>query len=273
MVGVFDSGVGGLSILAALRRTLPQSTFVYLYDQAFFPYGLKTPAALIDRLELLTEPVLARFPLDYLVIACNTASTVVLPSLRARLALPVVGVVPAIKPAAELSRSKVIGLLATPATIEAPYTQELIATHAPHCRVVKLGSNRLVELAEAKLRGEPLANAGTEEVRAILAPLINTLELDTVVLGCTHFPHLHAELAAAFPRPITLVEPSEAIARRLASLVLPSSCAREQPPTPTFHPDVLLVTAELLDPRLVQTFGFARQELLAMAAPVIAYYS
>ncbi len=251
IVGVFDSGVGGLSILTALRRTINACRFVYVCDQEFFPYGLQSEEELTRRVEQLCQQVLAQFPLDYVVIACNTASTVVLPRLRGQLQQAVIGVVPAIKPAAQLSRSKVIGLLATPGTIERAYTQELIALHASNCTVLKLGSTRLVELAEAKLRGELISS---EEIATILRPLSQDPLLDTLVLGCTHFPHLLEELQAAFPRPITMVEPSEAIARRLLTLMegashisLAEHEARDE--------DILYVTGPPLPASLIQAFN------------------
>jgi glutamate racemase len=254
-IGIFDSGVGGLSILAALRRELPQCTFLYVYDQAFFPYGLKTEEEVNARVSTLCTEVLTRYPLDLVVIACNTASTVVLPTLRQQVSPPVVGVVPAIKPAALQSRSKVIGLLATPGTIERPYTQELIAAHAPDCTVIKLGSARLVEIAEAKFRGEPPL---VSELQKILAPLSDTPQLDTIVLGCTHFPHLIPELTQAFPRPITMVEPSAGVVRRVTDLL------KKTPPrlASKLDHDLLLVTSQLLPTSLMQNFGFSNQELL-----------
>lgn len=211
---VFDSGVGGLSILKAIRQRLPTQDYVYASDNAAFPYGLKTRDYLVERVDkVLRALIKARRP-DIIVIACNTASTVALPVIRSHFTAPVVGVVPAIKPAAAISRSGVIGLLGTPGTVERAYTQQLIDDFASHCTVVKVGSSRLVEIAEQALRGQA---ASTQELRNILAPLFQSESLDTVVLACTHFPLITDELAAAAPRPITWVDSGEAIARRVAS--------------------------------------------------------
>jgi glutamate racemase len=159
--------------------------------------------------------------LELLVLACNTASTVALPKLRTSFTVPVVGVVPAIKPAASLTRTRTIGLLATPGTVQRPYIDELIQAHAADCRVLRAGSRRLVELAEKKLRGAAVPPA---EVAAELAPLFNASpagasRLDTVVLGCTHFPLLLDELAAAAPWPVQWLDASAGVAARTAYLL------------------------------------------------------
>jgi len=213
---VFDSGVGGLSVLAALRARLPGCDYLFACDNAAFPYGIKTEPQLIDRVTQVIGDLARDWAPDLVVIGCNSASTVALPSLRALLTQPVVGTVPAIKPAAALSATGVIGLLGTPGTVKRSYTHQLIADFAAQCRVVPLGSTRLVEVAELALRGTPPDPA---ELRAILAPLFETPQLDTVVLACTHFPLLAAELAAVAPRAIRWIDSGEAIARRVATLL------------------------------------------------------
>ena len=221
---VFDSGLGGLSVAREVHHLLPQVQLIYFGDTAFFPYGSKPEEVLIERvlaqisrLELTTSP-------DLIVLACNTASTLVLPQLRAQTATPVVGVVPAIKPAAAHSQSGVIGLLATPGTVQRDYTASLIAEHAGHCRVVAVGSTELVLLAEGKLRGRPPSRRA---LSAILQPFLEHpkhSELDTMVLACTHFPLLTDELAEAYGRPVRWVDSGAAIAQRVASL-LPNNVA------------------------------------------------
>lgn len=213
---VFDSGVGGLSVLAALRARLPGCDYLFACDNAAFPYGTKTEPELIDRVALVVRELVRHWAPDLVVIGCNSASTVALPHLRTHLTQPVVGTVPAIKPAASLSATRVIGLLGTPGTVKRAYTHQLIADFAAQCRVVPLGSTRLVELAELALRGAPPAPA---ELRAILAPLFEVPDLDTVVLACTHFPLLAAELAAVAPRAIRWIDSGAAIARRAATLL------------------------------------------------------
>jgi glutamate racemase len=221
-VGVFDSGVGGLSVLAALRGRLPGAIFAYCSDNAHFPYGTRAEDDVVECVHTATSAFIQRCGLDLLVLACNTASTVALPKLRSTFTLPVVGVVPAIKPAAQASRTRAIGLLATPGTVLRPYIDELIEAHAAHCRVVRAGSSRLVEVAEAKLRGKAVDKG---VLRAEIAPLFaedqpGQARIDVVVLGCTHFPLLATELAAAAPWPVRWVDSSEAVAARTAYLLL-----------------------------------------------------
>ncbi len=226
---VFDSGVGGLSILAAIRARLPGADFIYACDNAAFPYGTKDEATLLARVDRVLRALIAHSQPDIVVVACNTASTLVLPRIRAHLPEPVanriVGVVPGIKPAAALTQSSVIGLLGTPGTVARPYTQRLIDDFAAHCTVVRVGSSALVEIAEARLRG---AAAAVDQVAAIIAPLFAHAELDTVVLACTHFPLLRDDLVAAAPRAVHWIDSGAAIARRVASL-LPEVAANAQP--------------------------------------------
>ena len=213
---IFDSGVGGLSILQEVRRRLPACRYVYACDNRAFPYGTKTEEELVERVDLVLKALIGEIDPDIVVIACNTASTVALPRIRSHFQRPVVGVVPAIKPAARLSANGVIGLLATPGTVNRPYTQWLIDEFATHCTVVRLGSSRLVEIAEARLRGE---NPDPDELRSIIAPLFEAPALDVVVLACTHFPLLREELAQAAPRAVQWIDSGEAIARRVESFV------------------------------------------------------
>lgn len=214
----FDSGVGGLSVLAPARALLPNASLVYAADNGGFPYGLKTEGEIAARVPALLGRLVERYRPRLVVIACNTASTIALPVVRAALDLPVVGTVPAIKPAAETSRTRVIGVLGTNATVRQPYVDRLSAEFAADCTVLRHGSARLVELAEAKLRGEATPE---EDYRAVLAGLLDQPggdRMDTVVLACTHFPLVEAELAAVAPRPLSFVHGGPGIARRIAHL-------------------------------------------------------
>lgn len=228
---VFDSGLGGLSVLAALRQAIPTASYAYLADNAALPYGNKADEWLIERVSQVIEEAMQQLDPALLVIACNTASTLVLPRLRARWQIPIVGVVPAIKPAASLSQRRVIGLLATPATIQRSYTDTLIREYAKDCEVVRVGSSELVALAEAKLRGEKIE---LEPIMEICAPL-RAAGVDVVVLGCTHFPLLAAELHMALPG-VQLLDSGEAVARRVAHLLErdPSALSSERPAAPAF---------------------------------------
>jgi glutamate racemase len=212
---VFDSGVGGLTIVEAIAAALPCAPLVYACDNAAFPYGPKPEDELVERVHVVLDALVRDFAPRLLVVACNTASTVALPRLRSHYTLPIVGVVPAIKPAAQLSKNRVIGLLATPGTVRRPYTDQLIAEFAADCKVIRVGSSDLVLAAEQKLRGKAIDPAS---LRELLRPILDA-GADTVVLGCTHFPLLRAELEAAAARPLIWVDSGEAIARRVRELL------------------------------------------------------
>src|SRR3982750_2925762 len=168
----FDSGVGGLSVLAPTRALLPNAPIVYAADSAGFPYGKRTEADLATRVPALLRRLIERFRPRLAVIACNTASTIALDHVRSALDVPIVGTVPAIKPAAELSRTRVIGVLGTEATVRQPYVDDLASRFASDCPVLRHGSTALVELAEAKLRGQP---ADPAAYRAAIAGLFGQL--------------------------------------------------------------------------------------------------
>lgn len=211
---VFDSGVGGLSIASAIGARVPDWRLVYLADNACFPYGDQPEDRVVERCVELIAAATAMSPVDLIVIGCNTASTVALPALRARFSCPVVGVVPAIKPAAELSRNRRIGLLATPATVRRPYLDALIADFAADCRVTRVGSSELVILAENWMQTGTL---GAATLTPILAPL-READVDTVVLGCTHFPLIRPLLEPILDTAVVWVDSGSAIARRVEHL-------------------------------------------------------
>ena len=215
---VFDSGVGGLSVLRPIRALLPTAPIVYLADSAGYPYGTRSAAEIAARVPALLGRASERFDPELIVIACNTASTIALDAVRAALDLPIVGTVPAIKPAAEQSTTRVIGVLGTEATVRQPYVDRLSAEFASDCTVLRHGSAELVDIAEAKLRG---VAPNREAVRAILDGLFGQPQgdrIDVIVLACTHFPLVEEELAAAAPRPVRFVDCKEGIARRAAWL-------------------------------------------------------
>ena len=213
----FDSGVGGLSVLQPTRELLPNAPIVYAADSAGYPYGLRSEAEIASRVPALLGRLVERFRPRLAVIACNTASTIALDHVRAALDLPVVGTVPAIKPAAEMSKSRVIGVLGTEATVRQPYVEDLAARFASDCTVIRHGSAALVDLAEAKLAGEAVE---IEAVRAAALPIFEAergADIDVVVLACTHFPLLAGELGSAFPGR-HWVDGGPGIARRIAWL-------------------------------------------------------
>jgi len=216
---IFDSGVGGLSVVKPLRTLLPQAELAYVADTEYYPYGTRSSAeiearvpAMLGRLSEVLKPRL-------IVIACNTASTIALEPVRAALATPIVGTVPAIKVAARVSKSRAIGVLGTDATIRQPYVDRLAADFAPDCRIVRLGSAELVDIAEAKLRGVPPNREALAAILAAMTALPGGSKIDTIVLACTHFVLLRDELEAASGRAFTFVDGSEGIARRARFLL------------------------------------------------------
>lgn len=253
-----DSGLGGLTIVAEIRRLLPQARFAYLCDNAFFPYGTRADDVLLAHFLDVMGQAIARVRPEIIVTACNTISTICLPQLRAATTIPVVGVVPAVKPAAQHSRRKIIGLLATPATIDRPYTDDLIRRYAADCSVLKIGSAELVDMAEAKLLGQSVDEA---RLRAVLAPFFDRpaeMQPDVVVLACTHFPLLRAELEAAGPDGVAWIDSGTAVARRVVE-VLPSTR------NGTADADLAL-TSGAATPALRQAlarFGFAEAQVLS----------
>ncbi|WP_156678820.1 glutamate racemase [Sphingomonas profundi] len=214
----FDSGVGGLSVLSPTRALLPAAPIVYAADNGGFPYGTRSEAEIAARVPALLGRLAERFDPRLIVVACNTASTIALAAVRAALDLPVVGTVPAIKPAAALSATRAIGVLGTEATVRQPYVDDLTARFAADCLVLRHGSARLVTLAEAALAGEPTDAADYAAVLAGLLDQPGGERIDTVVLACTHFPLVSDRLAAAAPRPIAFVDGGAGIARRVAHL-------------------------------------------------------
>jgi glutamate racemase len=216
---VFDSGLGGLTVHAEVVASLPDAHYVYLADDAAFPYGALAADDCARRVVHVVGKAIERFRPDLVVIACNTASTVSLPALRAAFALPFVGTVPAVKPAAQASITGMISILGTPGTVAREYTHDLIIQHAAECRVTLVGAPRLAQLAEAHLRGEPVADA---EVLAEIAPCFREkegLRTDAVALACTHYPLLLETYRRIAPWSVAWIDPAPAIARRVKSLL------------------------------------------------------
>lgn len=213
---VFDSGVGGLTIFRALLDQTPDLEVIFASDNAGFPYGTRTEYSLLERVHRVLERLISKFSPDLVVIACNSASTVALPSLREKYDIPFVGVVPAIKPAAALTKTGHIGLLATPATVSRDYTQKLIQDFAGDKTVTTLGSSELVQMAEDKLRG---VNPDARDLEYILKPLISQESLDTLIMACTHFPLLVEDMQPHLPQVKNWVESGSAIARRVRTLI------------------------------------------------------
>jgi glutamate racemase len=215
---VFDSGIGGLSVAAEIRGALPEAELIYVADDAGFPYGDREEAVLRDHVVALMDRLIAEHRPDAVVIACHTASTLVLPPLRARHAIPFVGTVPAIKPAAERTGSGLISVLATPGTIKRDYTRGLIESFAKDAIVNLVGSARLAGMAEASMRGEKVADA---EIAAEIAPAFVEragTRTDIVVLACTHYPFLLPQFTRLAPWTVEWIDPAPAIAARVLAV-------------------------------------------------------
>jgi glutamate racemase len=226
---VFDSGLGGLTVFRALLRQRPDAHFIYAADDLGFPYGPKAEAEVVALVLRAMEMLIADHAPDVVVIACNTASTLVLPHLRARWPnLPFVGTVPAIKPAAEFSRSRLISVLATPGTVARDYTRDLVAKFAGHCDVTLVGAKTLAGLAENFVRGEALLDA---EVLAEIAPCFverDGRRTDAIVLACTHYPLLLDVFQRLAPWPLRWFDPASAIARRTDHVISAQFPKRER---------------------------------------------
>lgn len=256
---LFDSGVGGLSVLAEVRALLPDAPVIYAADNAGLPYGTKTEAQIAARVCGLLGRMAERFRPRLICIACNTASTIALGMVREVLHVPVVGTVPAIKPAAAMTRTGVIGLLGTEATIRQAYVDRLEAEFAAGKRLLRFGAPELVAAAEAKLRGEAVDPAVFARAAAGLRDQPGGDAIDTVVLACTHFPLVRDELAKAFGPGVAFVDGAQGIARRIAHLTAGQPFARSGPDTALFTRDD--ADLALLDPAL-RRYGLAIRKVL-----------
>ncbi len=229
---VFDSGVGGLTVFREIAQARPDARFVYAADDALFPYGRIPEAALIERVSALMQDLIETHRPDLVVIACNTASTLVLPALRARFPLPFVGTVPAIKPACAASHSKLVSVLGTEATVAREYTHALIRNFGEGCDLTLVGSSRLAALAEAALAGTAISD---DDVRAEIAPCFvedGVARTDTIVLACTHYPLLTRHFERLAPWPVRWIDPAPAIARRVVELIGPACGEKRHGPAP-----------------------------------------
>lgn len=256
---LFDSGVGGLSVLAEVRRLLPHAPVIYAADNGGLPYGPKSEAEVAARVCGLLGRMAERYRPRLICIACNTASTIALGMVRDVLEIPIVGTVPAIKPAAEQTRTGTIGLLGTAATIRQPYVDRLEAEFAQGKLLLRAAAPELVSAAEAKLLGEVVSSAVYQRAAATLRDQPGGAAIDTVVLACTHFPLVEAELAAAFGPGVSFVHGAAGIARRIARLCDGQAMARTQPDLALFTRGEPGLAA--LGPTL-EAYGLTRQEVL-----------
>jgi glutamate racemase len=219
---VFDSGLGGLTVLREVVRARPDAHYLYVADDVFFPYGHHREESIVARVVPLVGELISEHRPDLVVIACNTASTLVMPHLRERYAVPFVGTVPAIKPACAASKTRRVSVLGTKGTIQREYTRSLIRDFAQGCEVTLVGSAELAALAETALSGGTVSD---DDILAEVAPCFVGAEedasrrTDTIVLACTHYPLLLDRLNRLAPWPVDWIDPAPAIARRVASLL------------------------------------------------------
>ncbi len=217
---VFDSGLGGLTVFREVKAARPDARLVYLADDERFPYGDIPEAELIDRVVRVFGDAIAAHRPDLIVNACNTASTLTLSACRAAYpSVPIVGTVPAIKPACAASKSRLVSVLGTRATVSREYTHALIREFSQGCEVKLVGSAKLAPMAEAELNGAPASDAalGTE-----IAPCFvetSGTRTDTIVLACTHYPLLLERMRKLAPWPVSWLDPAPAIARRVVDLI------------------------------------------------------
>ena len=257
---VFDSGVGGLSVAREIMKALPGVGIDYLGDSAVFPYGELDPDVLVRRVVGLMDVVLPELDPAALVVACNTASTLVLPPLRARFALPVVGTVPAIKPAAERSLSRLVSVLATPGTVKRDYTYDLIAKYGGDCAFTLVGSHKLAALAERAMAGGEVSDGAIfAEIEPCFVKAEDGIRTDSIVLACTHYPLLLERLRALAPWPVEWIDPAPAIARRVRTVTAGRGEATLGAPVHRFRS-----TGPVPPHRLTAAFGFSEASQLCL---------
>lgn len=260
---IFDSGLGGTTILENIHQALPNCHYSYALDNEGFPYSNKSDAYLQQRITAIFTTLIPLVQPDLIVIACNTISTLALTHLRQQFQLPFVGVVPAIKPAAAISTTKVVALLATEATINRDYIEQLSSAHAENCTIIRFGSQRLVEIAEDAIEGKPInTNDIHNEVKRLQQePRFN--DIDTVILGCTHFPALKEALQSAWPKKIHWVDSGEAVARRVEHIchTLPEG---KKPQTSTLYLTSLLNADLKL--KTVEKFGIRKCHVIKISS-------
>jgi glutamate racemase len=250
---VFDSGLGGLTVYREIAAARPNSHFVYVADDAAFPYGAIEERALVARVVGIVGETIAAHAPDLVVIACNTASTIALSDLRKRFSVPFVGTVPAIKPACAGSLTRRVSVLGTEATSAREYTRALIRDYAGDCQVTLVGSNKLATYAEAELAGSPVSDA---QLQAEMLPCFRDegARTDTVVLACTHYPLIVERLRQLAPWPVQFVDPAPAIARRVVDLL--GAAQRGGRPCPTR----VVFTSGRTPPKALERFGICADD-------------
>lgn len=219
MIGIFDSGVGGLSVFREIRKVLPEQSYIYYSDNAHCPYGEKSREYIIDRTRAITQMLIEK-GCEIIVVACNTATAAAISTLREEFPIKFIGMEPAIKPAAQATKTGVVGVLATAGTLKATKYIDTRAKWAQNVKIVEHIGQGFVELVE---NGSVCAPAAETTVSASLKPLLDA-GADTIVLGCTHYPFLIDTIkkvaSETYPdREITVIDPAPAVARHLVEVM------------------------------------------------------
>ena len=219
MIGIFDSGVGGLSVFREIRKVLPEQSYIYYSDNAHCPYGEKSREYIIDRTRAITQMLIEK-GCEIIVVACNTATAAAISTLREEFPIKFIGMEPAIKPAAQATKTGVVGVLATAGTLKATKYIDTRAKWAQNVKIVEHIGQGFVELVE---NGSVCGPAAETTVSASLKPLLDA-GADTIVLGCTHYPFLIDTIkkvaSETYPdREITVIDPAPAVARHLVEVM------------------------------------------------------
>ncbi len=251
-VGIFDSGAGGLSVLRAFRRLAPNERVIYFADTAYFPYGPR-PAPEIRKRAFAVVHRLLEADAKLIVVACNTASAAAIADLREAFPVPFVGMVPGLKPAASVSASGKVAILATDGTFDGALYSRVVEEFGRATRITNIPGSGLAELVEHGESGTPRARSA---VREALATAVQG-GVDTVVLGCTHYHFLQADIAAEFPG-LTIVDTSEAVARRAVSVL--KEAGIEAPPDQEGPLDLIVTGDRDAFHRLMEQLGFPHRK-------------
>lgn len=213
-IGVFDSGVGGLSVLLEMQKILPNETFIYLADQAYIPYGKKTKEELVERVGKIMQFFKEQYA-KAVVAACNTATVYTIDEMRGKFDFPIIGTVPVIKTIANITKTGKAAVLSTPATAKSEYLEDLIKKFASNVEVEKVGGSNLEELVE---KGGLDSIEVKETLKKVLEPLM-ARDIDAIALGCTHYPFLRNQIQEIVGLNVSLVDSGGAVTRRLKEVL------------------------------------------------------
>lgn len=214
-IGVFDSGVGGLSVLIELKKKLPNENFIFLADQLNVPYGEKTTEELVGFMYKITNYLIKKHKIKMFVVACNTATVHTIEELRSKYSFPIIGTVPAVKPAARNTETGVIAVISTPSTSESATLKNLIKDHCQNVKVLNIGCRYLENAVEA-------GDINSSQVKYLIAQYLKEVKnslADHVVLGCTHYPFLKRTIQKIVGRNVKLIDSGKAIAKHTQSLL------------------------------------------------------